>query len=151
MRRIATMTGLAFLLSSCSSGEDPPEQASPDAQTTPQAVATSSDNSSEMPGKVAVPVASDSAVADHTAAQDASLQPRIPLLNATCGNGIEVHANEGGPVFIDGQEASLKRFNENYFEATHGATTISISFRPDNSLSLTFTGANRTNGICTLK
>lgn len=81
----------------------------------------------------------------------ASLKPRIPLFNATCGNGIEVHANEGGRVFIDGQQASLKKFNDNYFEASHGRLTISISFRPDGSLSLSFSGPGRANGICTLK
>jgi hypothetical protein len=79
------------------------------------------------------------------------LKPRIPLFNAICGIGIEVHANEGGPVFIDGEETSLKKFNDNYFEASRDGTTISISFRPDGSLRLSFSGPNRANGICAIK
>ncbi|MGD9712532.1 MAG: hypothetical protein AB7V46_10750 [Thermomicrobiales bacterium] len=79
------------------------------------------------------------------------MKPRIPLFNATCGGGIEVHADEGGPVFIDGEETNLKKFNDDYFEASRHGTTISIAFKPDGSLSLSFTGPNRANGICTLK
>jgi len=82
---------------------------------------------------------------------DATAYPRIPMFNAVCGTEIEVHANEGGPVFIDGEETTLERFNENYFEASHGGTTISISFNPDDSLSLTFSGPNRANGVCNLE
>lgn len=32
----------------------------------------------------------------------------IPLLNATCPGNIEVHADKGGPVYINGKEATLK-------------------------------------------
>lgn len=28
---------------------------------------------------------------------------KVPLFNATCGGGIEVHADEGGPVYINGK------------------------------------------------
>lgn len=41
----------------------------------------------------------------------------IPLLNFKCPQGIEVHADEGGPVYINGKEAALKKFNDNYYEA----------------------------------
>ncbi len=33
----------------------------------------------------------------------------IPLLNATCPGNIEVHADKGGPVYINGKEATLKK------------------------------------------
>lgn len=32
----------------------------------------------------------------------------IPLLNATCPGNIEVHADKGGPIYINGKEGKLK-------------------------------------------
>ncbi|GFE70635.1 hypothetical protein CFPU101_32450 [Chroococcus sp. FPU101] len=72
----------------------------------------------------------------------------IPQLNYTCGSGIEVHADQGGPVYIDGKEARLKKINNNYYEATHAGVTISIGFNPDGTLNMSYTGPNRANGIC---
>jgi hypothetical protein len=37
----------------------------------------------------------------------------IPQLNATCPGKIHVHADKGGPVYINGKKASLKTFNKN--------------------------------------
>lgn len=77
-------------------------------------------------------------------------QAKIPLLNATCGGGIEVHADEGGPVYINGKQAKLKKENSNYYEATHGHTTISMARTEDGSWLLSYTGKNQANGVCTL-
>lgn len=74
----------------------------------------------------------------------------IPLLNATCPMSISVHADQGGPVFINGKEGKLKKFNDNYFEAKGSGVTISISINPDGSPSVSYTGKNRTNGVCEL-
>lgn len=77
----------------------------------------------------------------------------IPLLNATCPTGLDVHADEGGPVYVNGKEASLKRFNDNYFEAKDAATgsTISLSKSPDGTMSVSYTGRGGANGVCTVK
>lgn len=32
----------------------------------------------------------------------------IPLINVTCPGNLEVHADQGGPVFINGKETKLK-------------------------------------------
>lgn len=72
----------------------------------------------------------------------------IPQLNYTCGSGIEVHTDQGGPVFINGKQARLKKFNDNYYEATYAGVTVSISFNPDDTVSMSYTGPNRANGIC---
>jgi hypothetical protein len=53
--------------------------------------------------------------ADEGAAPAGTARPRIPLFNATCPGGIEVHADEGGPVFFNGKETQLKKFNDNYY------------------------------------
>jgi len=83
----------------------------------------------------------------------ASTPGGLPLFNATCPGKLDVHGDEGGPVFVNGKEAALKKFNENYFEAKDkvSGTTISISRDPDGSLSVSYTGRGRANGICQLK
>jgi len=76
---------------------------------------------------------------------------KIPLVNATCPMGIEVHADKGGPVYINGKEGKLKLFNENYYEIKGGGVTISLSINPDGSAGVSYTGKGGANGICTVK
>ena len=74
----------------------------------------------------------------------------LQLVNATCPGNIAVHSDRGGPVYINGKEAQLKKFNENYFEARDAATStvVSINNNPDGSVGVSYTGKNRANGIC---
>lgn len=72
----------------------------------------------------------------------------IPLLNYTCPGKIEVHADKGGPVYINGKEAKLKVFNKNAYEATGSGVTISITINPDGMPDVSYTGPGRSNGIC---
>lgn len=76
----------------------------------------------------------------------------LSQLNATCPGGLEVHVDEGGPVYVNGKEARLKRSNDNYYEATDtkSGTVISISRNPDGSSDVSYTGKNRANGVCTI-
>lgn len=73
---------------------------------------------------------------------------QVPFFNANCATDIDVHADEGGPVYVNGTEAELKRFNDNYYEARSGRTTISISVNPDGSVAVSYTGKRGANGIC---
>jgi len=50
-------------------------------------------------------------------AASSAAQAGIPLVNTTCPGNIEVHADKGGPIYINGKEGNLKKFNDNYFEA----------------------------------
>ncbi|WP_018183549.1 hypothetical protein [Kaistia granuli] len=75
----------------------------------------------------------------------------IPLVNATCPTNIDVHADEGGPIYINGKEAKLRKFNDNYYEAKGGGVTISLSINPDGSPAVSYTGKHGANGICTIK
>ncbi|MEG0634708.1 MAG: hypothetical protein RR517_19425 [Pseudomonas sp.] len=77
-------------------------------------------------------------------------QAGIPLVNATCPNNLEVHADEGGPIYINGKEATLKKFNDNYFEAKGSGVTISLSVNPDGTPSVSYTGKGGANGVCEL-
>ncbi|WP_095110520.1 hypothetical protein [Pseudomonas sp. Irchel 3E20] len=75
----------------------------------------------------------------------------IPLVNATCPGNIEVHADEGGPIYINGKEAKLKKFSETYFEAKGSNVTISLMVNPDGSPSVSYTGKGKANGVCQVK
>lgn len=76
---------------------------------------------------------------------------KIPLINATCAQGVEVHADQGGPVYINGKEAKLKVFNQNYYEAHHDKVTISISINPDGSADVSATWKGGGNGVCEVR
>lgn len=84
-------------------------------------------------------------------AASGAAQAAIPLVNATCPGNIEVHADKGGPIYINGKEGKLKKFNDNYFEAKGSGVTISLSINPDGSPDVSYTGKNRANGICQVK
>lgn len=75
---------------------------------------------------------------------------KIPLVNATCPGKIEVHADAGGPIYINGKEGKLKVFNENYYEAKGSGVTISLSINPDGSTAVSYTGKGGANGVCTV-
>lgn len=75
---------------------------------------------------------------------------KIIFFNATCGGGIDVHSDDGGPVYINGKEASLNLVNSSYFEASHGHDTISVATNPDGSLVVTHTGKGGANGVCSV-
>lgn len=72
----------------------------------------------------------------------------IPMVNATCPGNLEVHADEGGPLFINSKEAKLKKINDNYFEAKGSGVTVSLSLSPDGTPSISYTGKGGANGIC---
>ena len=74
----------------------------------------------------------------------------IPFFNATCPTGIEVHADEGGPIYINGKESTLKVFNKNAYEARHGHITLDLTINPDGTPMLSYTKDGGANGICTI-
>ncbi|MEM1487603.1 DUF3011 domain-containing protein [Stenotrophomonas geniculata] len=74
----------------------------------------------------------------------------VPFFNASCPGGIDVHADDGGPVYVQGREATLKRFNDRYFEArdANSGITLSISRSDDGTPQISYTGRGGANGIC---
>ncbi|UHQ22900.1 DUF3011 domain-containing protein [Lysobacter sp. 5GHs7-4] len=85
-----------------------------------------------------------------------SVAPRanaaIPMFNGTCPGGLEIHADEGGPVYADGRETRLKRVNDDYYEASDSGSgvTLSISRSPDGGAQVSYTGKSGANGVCTI-
>ncbi len=63
-----------------------------------------------------------------------------------------MHADEGGPVFINGRETRLKRFSDDYYEASNGAgLTLSINRTPDGGTQMSYTGPGNANGVCSVQ
>ena len=78
-------------------------------------------------------------------------EAKIPLINGTCPTGIEVHADEGGPVFINGHKAKLKKYADDAYDASHGGVTVSLSINPDGTVSMLYTGKHGANGVCQVR
>lgn len=72
---------------------------------------------------------------------------KVPLFNATCAGGLEVHADEGGPVFINGKEAKLTKVGDGY-QAMLGNDSIDFFVNPDGTVTASWTGKHGANGIC---
>ncbi len=75
----------------------------------------------------------------------------IPFFNATCPGNIEIHSDQGGPVYFNGQQGNIKKVNNNYYEASGAGITLSIATNPDGSMNLSYTGRHGANGICQTK
>lgn len=72
----------------------------------------------------------------------------IPRLNYTCPGNIAVHADQGGPVFINGKESQLIKFNDNAYDAKTAEVTISITVKANQSVEVSYTGKKGANGLC---
>ncbi len=81
-----------------------------------------------------------------------SLYAGVPFFNASCPTNIDVHAEKGGYVFINGNTAELKKYNENAYDINYKDITVSISINPDGTLAdPMYSRANGANGVCQLK
>lgn len=76
----------------------------------------------------------------------------IPMFNGTCPGGLEIHADEGGPVYVNGRETKLKKFSDDYFEASdsNSGVTLSITRAADGGAQMSYTGKGGANGVCTI-
>lgn len=88
-------------------------------------------------------------MAPKTTTMPAPVTKGLPLMNGTCPTGIDLHVDQGGPVYINGTEAQLKKFNDNFYEARSKGITISINRNPDGTMGASYNRSGR-NGICTL-
>lgn len=74
----------------------------------------------------------------------------IPKLNVSCP-GMDVYVDQDGAVYINGKTAELTKFNDNFYEAKRSGVTLSISFAPDGSESVSYTGRHGSQGVCRSK
>lgn len=87
-------------------------------------------------------------------ARPCALQARaaLPMVNGTCPGAREVHADDGGPVYVNGKETRLKRFNDDYIEAHDPArgVTLSITTSAGGGVQMSHTGQGGANGGCSV-
>ena len=75
----------------------------------------------------------------------------LPAFSAECPLGNFVDADAGGAVWVNGSEASVQRFNDNYFEAKSGNVTFSISHDGGGAnLIVSYTAPGGANGVCSV-
>ena len=76
----------------------------------------------------------------------------VPVVEARCPGDLAVRADASGVVTVNGREAKLKAFNENYYEARdpESGTIVSLTRGADGSVSVSYTGKGRANGVCTV-
>ncbi|MCD9085207.1 DUF3011 domain-containing protein [Stenotrophomonas sp. SY1] len=76
----------------------------------------------------------------------------IPMFNGTCPGNLEIHADQGGLVYVNGQETRLKRFNDDYYEASDSISgvTLSITRSPDDETQVSYADKHGANGVCTV-
>ena len=72
----------------------------------------------------------------------------IPFFTATCPGGVAVHAEEGGPVTVDGVEADILSETKYAVEARRGDVTVVMTIKPDGSLSVTVPQPDGGTGVC---
>lgn len=68
--------------------------------------------------------------------------------NFSCASIGGVNSDGKGNVWINGAKATIKSFNENYWEAKSGKNTVSISRKDDGNPEVSWAGPNRKHGIC---
>ncbi len=68
--------------------------------------------------------------------------------NFSCGKTGGVYSDGKGDVWVDGQKATVKQSSASYWEATSGKTVISIVRSAEGNPDISFTGPNRTHGVC---
>lgn len=68
--------------------------------------------------------------------------------NFSCGKTGGTYSDGKGGVWVNGQKATIKQSSPTYWEATSGKTVISIVRSADGNPEISFTGPNRTHGVC---
>lgn len=68
--------------------------------------------------------------------------------NFSCGKTGGTYSDGKGGVWVNGQKATIKQSSPTYWEATNGKTVISIVRSADGNPEISFTGPNRTHGVC---
>lgn len=83
-----------------------------------------------------------------SAAGSTDVQARVIFFNATCGNGVTVHADEGGPVYINGKLAKLTTIDRETYEARQGEVTVHVGRNAEGSLVVISSTKGGAEGIC---
>jgi len=72
----------------------------------------------------------------------------LPLFAAKCPTNLNVDADRHGVVRVNGEKATVKKLNDQYYEAKHAGVTIGIGLDAGGPPSVNYTGKHGANGIC---
>ncbi|MFP2769579.1 hypothetical protein [Oceanisphaera sp. KMM 10153] len=75
-------------------------------------------------------------------------QANPPVFSAQCPLELNVNTTPNGEVYLNGKQARVTQFSEDFYEATQGDFSVSIMMADDGSPSVSYTGPNRANGAC---
>ncbi|MGE8185841.1 hypothetical protein [Pseudomonas sp. NPDC086278] len=73
--------------------------------------------------------------------------PNLPSFDVDCPGKVIAHADQEGPVTINGKEAETKAIDDRTFEAKGPGVTLAISVKEDDSLTVTATSKG-SKGVC---
>ncbi|WP_373505285.1 hypothetical protein [Aestuariivirga sp.] len=76
-------------------------------------------------------------------------QASMPEFHGTCPMGVKIESDKHANVLINGHKASVKKFNENYWEARHNDFILSIA-KEGSEATVTYTAKGGANGVCTV-
>lgn len=78
------------------------------------------------------------------------LHAAIPLTDAICADNIEVHAEEDGPIYVNGRETSVKQLDENHYEAfdSESGVTVSLRLKPNGGVDVSSSGHDAMGSAC---
>lgn len=79
-----------------------------------------------------------------------SAHAAMPVFVATCPTDINVDAGRSGVVYINGQKARVKKYDDNAYDFKAGYITISVTNNPGRAPDVLYTGKRRANGVCTV-
>ena len=79
----------------------------------------------------------------------APAEAKVPPFSATCPGRVDVQADNGGRIFINGQPARLKAFNNRAYEARLGPVVVSVAVGPGGRLDVSTRGPG--NRICQVR
>lgn len=72
----------------------------------------------------------------------------IPMLNYDCPNDVQIHTDENGPVYINGQEAKVTQDKNNTVVAKGEGVTVQITLNDDGTASVSYTDPDGNTGVC---
>ncbi len=75
-------------------------------------------------------------------------QAQIPLFNASCPDGVLVHGERGGPIFVNGDEAVTVKVSDTFYEAKHHHVTILLALNANGTPEVSVKRQHGDNGVC---
>ena len=72
----------------------------------------------------------------------------LPRLNAACPDGISVHVDAEGRVFVDDREAEVDSSHLDHYEATVDDLTVTLIVKPDGRVDVSFARPDGSEGVC---